>query len=113
MQFISQFSKNLLFLDSDVKVSSKSAQYISSLLKSGLEDNKIYWGLYSKSSQGIFSRIQNKILRYRFSKKFFDSSLNNNKPYCGQSSHFLITRKTFNKVGGFNVNSNETNILFI
>ena len=96
------FSKNLLFLDSDVKVSSKSAQYISSLLKSGLEDNKIYWGLYSKSSQGIFSRIQNKILRYRFSKKFFDSSLNNNKPYCGQSSHFLITRKTFNRVGGFN-----------
>ena len=58
--------------------------------------------MYSKSSQGIFSRIQNKILRYRFSKKFFDSSLNNNKPYCGQSSHFLITRKTFNKVGGFN-----------
>ncbi len=25
-----------------------------------------------------------------------------NKPYCGQSSHFLISRETFNEIGGFN-----------
>ena len=96
------FSKNLLFLDSDVRISSTSAKYINDLLETGLNENIIYWGLYSKFSQGIFSRIQNKILRYRFSSKFFDKSAKANKPYYGQSSHFLITKKTFNKVGGFN-----------
>ena len=96
------FSKNLLFLDSDIRISSQSIGYIENLLKSDLNENTIYWGIYSKSSQGVFSKIQNKILRYRFSKKFFNRCLKNNKPYCGQSSHFLITRKTFNKIGGFN-----------
>ncbi len=96
------FSKNLLFLDSDIRVNLNSTNFIKRLLEIGVEDDKIYWGIYSKFSQGIFSRIQNKILRYRFSNKFFKESLNDNKPYCGQSSHFIITRKTFNKVGGFN-----------
>jgi MoaA/NifB/PqqE/SkfB family radical SAM enzyme len=96
------FSKNLLFLDSDIRINSQSIGYIEHLLKSDLNEDTIYWGIYSKSSQGVFSKIQNKILRYRFSKKFFNRCLKNNKPYCGQSSHFLITRKTFNKIGGFN-----------
>ena len=67
-----------------------------------MEENIIYWGLYSEYGKSIFSKIQNKILRYRFSKKFFDRCLNKGKPYCGQSSHFLITKNTFNKAGGFN-----------
>jgi MoaA/NifB/PqqE/SkfB family radical SAM enzyme len=96
------FSKNLLFLDSDIRLNPKSIQYINKLLETGLEEDKIYWGIYSQFSQGIFSKIQNKILRYRFSKKFLDESLKKNKPYCGQSSHFLITKKTFSRVGGFN-----------
>lgn len=96
------FSKNLLFLDSDIRINLSSINFINNLIKKGIDDDKIYWGIYSKFSQGIFSRIQNKILRYRFSNKFFKESLNKNKPYCGQSSHFIITRKTFNKVGGFN-----------
>ena len=96
------FSKNLLFLDSDIKVNTKSIDYINKLIERGLAEDTVYWGLYSKFSQGIFSRIQNKILRYRFSEKFFNRSKKSNKPYCGQSSHFLTTKKTFNKVGGFN-----------
>ena len=92
------FSKNLLFLDSDIRINLNSINFINRLLEKGIEDDKIYWGIYSKFSQGIFSRIQNKILRYRFSNKFFKESLNDNKLYCGQSSHFIITRKTFNKV---------------
>ena len=96
------FTKNILFLDSDIRVNSNSINFLKQLLEKGVEDNKIYWGIYSKFSQGIFSRIQNKILRYRFSNKFFKESLDKNRPYCGQSSHFIISRKTFNKVGGFN-----------
>ncbi len=96
------FTKNLLFLDSDIRINSNTIEFIKKLNEKGIEDDKIYWGIYSKFSQGIFSKIQNKILRYRFSEKFFKESLDENKTYCGQSSHFIITRKTFNKVGGFN-----------
>tara|TARA_B110000971_G_C20034248_1_gene513267 strand:+ start:2376 stop:4463 length:2088 start_codon:yes stop_codon:yes gene_type:complete len=96
------FSENLLFLDSDIRINSNSVNFLNKLIEEGVEDDKIYWGIYSKFSQGIFSRIQNKILRYRFSNKFFKKSLDENKPYCGQSSHFIISKKTFNKVGGFN-----------
>ena len=96
------FTKNLLFLDSDIRLNSNTIEFIKKLNEKGIEDDKIYWGIYSKFSQGIFSKIQNKILRYRFSEKFFKESLDENKTYCGQSSHFIITRKTFNKVGGFN-----------
>ena len=96
------FTKNLLFLDSDIRINSNSKNFINKLTEKGIDDDKIYWGIYSKFSQGIFFSIQNKILRYRFSNKFFNESLNQNKPYCGQSSNFIITRKTFNKVGGFN-----------
>ena len=95
-------SKNLLFLDSDVQVNLKTKEYIDKLLENDLDEDVIYWGIYSKFSRGMFSKIQNEILRYRFSRHFFEESIKNNKPYCGQSSHFLISRKTFNKVGGFN-----------
>ena len=98
----SAYTKNLLFLDSDVRININTIEYINSKLDSGLEENIIYWGLYSEYGKSIFSKIQNKILRYRFSKKFFDRCLNKGKPYCGQSSHFLITKNTFNKAGGFN-----------
>ena len=94
--------KNLLFLDSDVQVNLKTKEYIDKLLENDLDEDVIYWGIYSKFSRGIFSKIQNEILRYRFSRHFFEESIKNYKPYCGQSSHFLISRKTFNKAGGFN-----------
>ena len=96
------FTKNLLFLDSDVRINSKTKNFIYEKINNGIEDNTIYWGIYSSYSQGIFSKIQNEILRYRFSKIFFDAALKKKKPYCGQSSHFLITRKTFENMGGFN-----------
>ena len=99
---LSCFSENLLFLDSDVRVNPKTKEYIEKLLENDLDEDVIYWGIYSKFSRGMFSKIQNEILRYRFSKYFFEESIKSNKPYCGQASHFLISRKTFNKVGGFN-----------
>ena len=96
------YTKNLLFLDSDVRINIKTIECINSKLNNGLEEDVIYWGIYSDYGKSIFARIQNKILRYRFSKKFFDRSLKKDKLYCGQSSHFLITKNTFNKAGGFN-----------
>ena len=92
---LSCFSENLLFLDSDVRVNPKTKEYIEKLLENDLDEDVIYWGIYSKFSRGMFSKIQNEILRYRFSKYFFEESIKSNKPYCGQASHFLISRKTF------------------
>ena len=96
------YTENLLFIDSDVKINIKTLDFVKKILKEGLSPNKIYWGIYSKFGQGVFSKIQNKILRYRFSKIFQKKADEKNKPYCGQSSHFLIKKETFDYVGGFN-----------
>jgi len=96
------YSENLLFIDSDVIVNSRTVKFIENILNNGLDPKKIYFGIYSKFGQGIFSKIQNKILRYRFSKEFQKKANEENKTYCGQSSHFLIKKDTFDYVGGFN-----------
>ena len=95
------FSENLLFLDSDVLINKNTVKFISDKIEQGLDDNIIYWGIYSKYGNGTFAKIQNQILRYRFSNKFYEDSKSKNKPYFSQSSHFLIKRKTFNQIGGF------------
>ena len=95
------FSENLLFLDSDVLINRKTIKFIKEQLEEGLSENIIYWGIYSEYGKSTFSRIQNQILRYRFSNKFYEDSKSKNKPYFSQASHFLIKKKTFNKIGGF------------
>lgn len=94
--------KYLLFVDSDIELSKNTKLFLENNIEK-ISDNKIFWGLYSTSDEiNMFQNIQIKILRYRFSNYFYNLALKNNKPYCGQSSHFLITRSLFNKIGGFN-----------
>ena len=95
------FSENLLFLDSDVLINDKTVNFIKEKISDGLKDDIIYWGRYSEYGNGIFAKIQNQILRYRFSNKFYEVSKNRNKTYFSQASHFLIKRKTYNQIGGF------------
>ncbi len=94
--------KYILFVDSDILINEKTIKFIEINLNK-IDEAKIFWGVYSTSSKNnILQDIQIKILRYRFSEKFFNLAKKNNKPYCGQSSHFIITRELFNKLGGFN-----------
>ena len=94
--------KYLLFVDSDIELTENTKIFLEENINR-INENKIYWGLYSTSENtNIFQKIQIQILRYRFSKLFYDLAKSNNKPYCGQSSHFLISRSLFNKIGGFN-----------
>ncbi|MBD1142795.1 glycosyltransferase [Pelagibacterales bacterium SAG-MED35] len=95
------YTDNLLFLDSDVLVNNKTIEFIKQKIKEGLSENIIYWGVYSKDGDSTFAKIQNLILRYRFSNKFYEDSKSKNKPYFSQSSHFLIKRKTYKEIGGF------------
>ncbi len=95
-------TKYILFLDSDVRINHKTINFINDKINNDFDEKKIYWGLYSSYSENIFSKIQQQILRYRFSNIFFKKAIDRGKPYCGQSSHFLIARETFNEIGGFN-----------
>ena len=52
------YSENLLFIDSDVIVNSRTVKFIENILNNGLDPKKIYFGIYSKFGQGIFSKIQ-------------------------------------------------------
>lgn len=97
------YTSNILFLDSDVEISEKTVSFIKDNL-SNLKNDEIFWGVYadSKKNLNILQSIQAKILRFRFSKYFFDQAKKTDKPYCGQSSHFLVSKDLFNKIGGFN-----------
>lgn len=96
------YKKFILFLDSDIELNDKTKKFLIDKIDT-LNEDEIFWGQYSKSNRfNLFQNLQTNILRYRFSKKFYNNSLQKNIPYCGQSSHFLITKKLFNKIGGFN-----------
>jgi len=95
--------ENLLFIDSDVKLTDSSKKFISKILGSSIEENNIYWGIYENSDEFSYTqKLQNEILKFRFSKKTNKQKLKNPKIYCGQSSHVFLTKKTFQKIGGFN-----------
>ena len=92
----------ILFLDSDIEITEKTKFFINNTILN-LETDEIFWGQYENSNNlGLLQRLQTNILRYRFSKSFYEESLEKNIPYCGQSSHFIISKKLFKTIGGFN-----------
>ena len=96
------FKELILFLDSDIEITESNKDFLNNNINS-ISDNEIFWGQYENSSNfNLFQSFQINILRYRFSKKFYEQAIKKKIPYCGQSSHFLISKKLFNKIGGFN-----------
>ena len=99
------YSDYILFLDSDVIITEKTKKFIQSKIATNIKDEEeiVYWGIYENNEKlSYLQKFQIDILRYRFSNFFYNEANKKSKPYCGQSSHFLIKKKIFNKIGGFN-----------
>ena len=95
-------TENILFLDSDVELKDATKNFIESKLRN-LKPDSIIWGVYTDyNNLSFLQNIQLKILKYRFSKDFYNKSTSQQKVYCGQSSHFIISKDLFVKIGGFN-----------
>ncbi len=89
----------VLFVDSDVELTGEAIQYLNSLDESKLNQETLYWGLYvANVGLSVWSRLQNRILNYRFHELFRRAK----KGWHGQSSHFLVNKSWFWKIGGFN-----------
>ena len=85
----------LVFLDSDLILSESAINFLNNFHSK--IDEKIIFGHYiPDSGPSVFSRFQNSILKYRFYDVF-----KKQKVRYGQSSHMLIKRLTFFKVGSF------------
>ena len=94
----------LFFIDSDVEILPESASEIKKY-SAKMEEKDIYGGTYLPYKKlSILSNVNSLILRYRV------ISLNENKKNkIINSSHFLIHKSFFEKIGGFNeyINSYE------
>ena len=94
----------LFFIDSDVEIDSKSVEEIKKYSKE-MQENDVYGGTYLANNKcSILSNINSLLLRYRV------IDLNKNiKNKIINSSHFLIHKSLFEKIGGFNeyINSYE------
>lgn len=89
----------ILFLDADVELTDEAIRYLNTLDESTLDPKTFYWGLYAaEGGRSIWTRLQNKILSYRFYDLFNEAKSGRH----GQSSHLLVNKEWFLLVGGFN-----------
>jgi MoaA/NifB/PqqE/SkfB family radical SAM enzyme/GT2 family glycosyltransferase len=84
----------LLFVDSDVVLTDRGRAFVRTLV--AVAADRVVSGVYAADGAGFFSRLQNRILRYRLTDGR-DAAV----PLFS-SSHFLITRRRFRELGGFN-----------
>ena len=85
----------LLFVDSDVVLTDKACEFVLHRANAGAAG--MVSGVYAADGPGgFFSRLQNRILRHRL--------MEGSDPAAPRfsSSHFLIARETFRRLGGFN-----------
>ena len=89
----------LLFIDADVEVDPSSIKYFKESFEK-MSETDIYGGLYDfHNKSNIVSNINSLLLRYRV------NVLNKNKNFkIISSSHFIIKKKFFKKIGEFNEN---------
>ena len=88
--------KYILFLDSDVMLTRQTLEFLNGSRTCFGEE--IVFGCYTRDEgPTVFSKFQNNLLHHRFVTIFKQQSL-----AYGQSSHFIIRRDLFKKVGGFN-----------
>ena len=83
----------LLFVDSDVVLTEPGRAFVKRHIEVAPE--RIVSGIYATDGPTFFSRLQNRILRYRLTDG--DATL----PRFS-SSHFVIKRERFKALGGFN-----------
>lgn len=88
----------ILFLDADVELTAEAIQYLNALQDVELSPQTLYWGLYVPGGLSVWTRLQNKILNYRFDDLFNKSKRGRH----GQSSHVLVNKNWFWNIGGFN-----------
>ena len=85
----------LLFVDSDVVLTESARAFVTGLVAQSAD--RIVSGVYTADGPGgVFSRLQNRILRYRL----MEGSDSVNPLFS--SSHFFAKRETFKSLGGFN-----------
>lgn len=85
----------LLFVDSDVIMTDAARAFVDRQIQD--DSDQIVSGVYSVGGPGrFFSRLQNRILRYRLTEGR-DTMFS-----LFSSSHFLIRREAFKSLGGFN-----------
>ena len=91
-------AENLLFVDSDLYLTDEAINFLNNS-ELNLENNIIF-GYYCPG-KGVtsISKFQNSLLKYRFVDIYRESKIR-----YGQSSHMIISKKNFNKIGGFNGN---------
>ncbi len=87
----------LLFVDSDIVFTDKTRSFLETHLTDARE-GRITCGVYARDHEGAgyFTRLQNRVVSYRYHTC---SRLNNG---VGGSSHMLVSRMDFERIGGFN-----------
>ena len=87
--------RNLLFIDADVVLTPEARTLIQERLQAPLDG--VVTGIYDLDpGAGFASRLQNHILRYRILQQAARSMT------LFSSSHFLVKKEVFNRIGGFN-----------
>ena len=84
----------LLFVDADIVLTKKSREFVDQFIKGKSKD--LAFGIYEPDNFNFPTKMQIDIQRYRFLKEFRKEPM----PY-GQTSHFIIRRDIFRKIGGF------------
>ena len=84
----------LLFVDSDVLLTKDARSFAERFLKAPVD--AVVTGIYSNEAGSFATRLQNHILRYRIAEGRAPTN-----PLFS-SSHFLVKKEIFNKIGGFN-----------
>jgi glycosyltransferase involved in cell wall biosynthesis len=83
----------LLFVDSDVVLTERARAFVRHQVEAGMD--RLVSGVYAVDGGGVFSRVQNGILRYRLTEGSDAAT-----PLFS-SSHFLVRRSRFRALGGF------------
>ncbi len=88
----------LLFVDADVALKPEAIEFVKRRLLSAGEGDVLISGVYDPSEprDHFWSRMQNRVVRHRIALEGTDGQRQ------FYSSHFLIPRKLFRSVGGFN-----------
>lgn len=84
----------LLFVDADVVLTDGARAFVRRQVESAADS--LVSGVYAVDGEGLFSRLQNRILRYRLTQGSDAAT-----PLFS-SSHFLVRRSRFRALGGFN-----------
>jgi len=86
----------ILFVDSDVVLRPEAIEQVKWFLAAPQGD--LHCGIYDTAHAGdsFASRLQNHILAYRLFHRW------QGRPPVGSSSHFLVRRAAFERIGGFN-----------